>query len=202
MKVAQVARSSTAATRGLRLTWGSATRSTTGARTFCTRPARPLTTSTSKSLFQLTGHRAQQHALRRLLSTSGEAAAPRASRRPRKLALLGLTLVGFGLGGSLYILQSPVRLDSAVGALVNETSPRGREKKQPSLVTLARSYLVYTLCSIPALVDASPTLLKYAFAIPGVSWVAEKVVRATFFAQVSPSFLLSFLSLPSFLCVI
>ncbi|BEI81915.1 hypothetical protein CcaverHIS002_0210750 [Cutaneotrichosporon cavernicola] len=50
---------------------------------------------------------------------------------------------------------------------------------------LVRAYLVYTACGIPALVDAAPVLLD-AFAkspIPGISAVANAVIRRTFFNQ-------------------
>ena len=59
--------------------------------------------------------------------------------------------------------------------------------KEPTL-TLLRSYLVWTLTSFPALVDASPKLLDTYFhsRIPLVKPTAELVVRHTFFPQFIP----------------
>ncbi|PWN25541.1 FAD-linked oxidoreductase [Jaminaea rosea] len=63
-------------------------------------------------------------------------------------------------------------------------------KEPPTLTLLSteellRSYLVYSLCSFPTLVDASPALLQWAWttSIPGVKWLATAVIRATFFQQ-------------------
>jgi len=49
---------------------------------------------------------------------------------------------------------------------------------------ILRAYAVYTACSIPALVDASPKILSTMGSIPGLSTVTEAVVRRTFYAQV------------------
>ncbi|KAG9084581.1 hypothetical protein FRC06_003989, partial [Ceratobasidium sp. 370] len=46
-----------------------------------------------------------------------------------------------------------------------------------------RSYLVYTLCSVPPLVNHSPTILGTCSSIPGLKELSEAVVRRTFFAQ-------------------
>ncbi|KAG6855380.1 hypothetical protein H0H87_003919 [Tephrocybe sp. NHM501043] len=51
-----------------------------------------------------------------------------------------------------------------------------------SFRALIRSYAVFTMCSIPALVDNSPRLLELAM-LPGISWLAETFVRMTFFDQ-------------------
>ncbi|KLT41511.1 FAD-linked oxidoreductase [Cutaneotrichosporon oleaginosum] len=50
---------------------------------------------------------------------------------------------------------------------------------------LIRAYLVYTVCGMPAVVDAAPALLD-AFSksrIPGVAAVTNAVIRRTFFSQ-------------------
>jgi proline dehydrogenase len=57
-----------------------------------------------------------------------------------------------------------------------------------STSVLVRTYLVYTLCSIPLLIDYAPSLL-HTFThspIPGVKQVTEAIVRRTFFAQFVP----------------
>lgn len=57
------------------------------------------------------------------------------------------------------------------------------ETKTMSLGALIRTYAVYTMCSIPVLVDNSPRLLELA-TLPGINWIAETFVRITFFDQV------------------
>jgi proline dehydrogenase len=56
--------------------------------------------------------------------------------------------------------------------------------KESSLGSLVRAYTVYTMCSIPALVDASPRLLPFLTSIPGLKQITEAFVRITFFDQV------------------
>lgn len=46
------------------------------------------------------------------------------------------------------------------------------------------SYVVYSLCSVPGLVDVSPALLSFCTSIPGLRQLTEALVRATFFEQV------------------
>lgn len=50
---------------------------------------------------------------------------------------------------------------------------------------LLRTYLVYTICSYPSIVDYSPTLLAALTKskIPGVAAITEFIVRRTFFSQ-------------------
>ncbi|KAB5591466.1 hypothetical protein CTheo_5070 [Ceratobasidium theobromae] len=52
-----------------------------------------------------------------------------------------------------------------------------------SLSSLARSYLVYSLCSVPPLVNYSPAILSTCSGIPGLREISEAIVRRTFFAQ-------------------
>jgi proline dehydrogenase len=56
--------------------------------------------------------------------------------------------------------------------------------KDPSLGSFVRAYTVYTICSVPALVDASPRLLSFLTSIPGIKQITEAFVRITFFDQV------------------
>ena len=56
--------------------------------------------------------------------------------------------------------------------------------KESSLGSLVRAYTVYTMCSVPALVDASPRLLSFLTSIPGVKQITEAFVKITFFDQV------------------
>lgn len=71
-----------------------------------------------------------------------------------------------------------------------ETCPRAPVDSLTSTPTsaLIRSYLVYTACSIPFLIDYAPSLLN-AFTkspIPGLGALTEFIVRHTFFAQFVP----------------
>ena len=53
---------------------------------------------------------------------------------------------------------------------------------EASLSALIRSYAVYTMCSIPALVDHSPRILELA-SMPGLKWITKAFIRITFFDQ-------------------
>ncbi|OCB89762.1 FAD-linked oxidoreductase [Sanghuangporus baumii] len=99
--------------------------------------------------------------------------------RPRLLGTLALTSA---VTGSAYLyLHQPVSLDSS-SPFNNET-----ENEEP-LSTLLRTYIVYSMCSIPWLVDNSSKILDVLMSIPLVKQVTEAFVRATFFAQVSIDF--------------
>ena len=90
------------------------------------------------------------------------------TRPIRHLRLGRITLASsLLLGGSLLVVSPPE----------NHSTP---------LSTLLRSYIVYSMCSIPALVDYAPTILDTLMTsrIPFVKEVTQAVVRATFFAQV------------------
>jgi proline dehydrogenase len=55
---------------------------------------------------------------------------------------------------------------------------------RPTFGSLIRSYVVYSMCSVPGLVDASPKILSILSSVPGVRQVTEAFVRVTFFDQV------------------
>lgn len=69
-------------------------------------------------------------------------------------------------------------------SLCADTPPLSREHAPTPLPQLLTSYIVYSVCSIPGLVDASPALLALCTSIPGLRQLTEAFVRATFFAQV------------------
>ena len=71
-------------------------------------------------------------------------------------------------------------------SLYADTPPLSREPAPAPapLPQLLTSYVVYSMCSIPGLVDASPTLLAFCTSIPGLRQLTEAFVRTTFFAQV------------------
>jgi proline dehydrogenase len=61
------------------------------------------------------------------------------------------------------------------------------ERPPTPLSKLVTSYVVYSLCSIPGLVDTSPALLAFCTSVPGLRQLTEAFVRATFFTQVVPT---------------
>ena len=69
-------------------------------------------------------------------------------------------------------------------SLCADTPPLSRESAPTPLPQLVTSYVVYSICSIPGLVDASPALLALCTSMPGLRQLTEAFVRATFFAQV------------------
>ncbi|KAF8491276.1 FAD-linked oxidoreductase-like protein [Gautieria morchelliformis] len=94
-----------------------------------------------------------------------------------RVSPIGIAFLSCGVvGGALYIKKHTIRADSDVD---NSTSSRSRT----SLSTLLRAYVVYALCSVPVLVDYSPTVLATLTMIPGVKQITEAIVRSTFFAQ-------------------
>lgn len=84
-------------------------------------------------------------------------------------------------------------LTMAAGALLYwrlSPAPSSDSNPRPTIstaspLTLARSYLVFTCCAIPGIVDNSTRILKFLTGspIPGVKAVTEAVVRRTFFAH-------------------
>ena len=77
---------------------------------------------------------------------------------------------------------------------VENNSPTSNVQSEPPSIqsaptsTLLRTYLVYTLCSFPTLIDIAPSLLHSLThsPIPGLARLTESVVRHTFFAQFVP----------------
>ncbi|KAF8168453.1 FAD-linked oxidoreductase-like protein [Crassisporium funariophilum] len=76
------------------------------------------------------------------------------------------------LAASSLLLASTVYADSDSEA-----------KKLSSLGSYVRAYTVYSMCAVPALVDASPRILSVLTAVPGLKQLTEAFVRVTFFDQ-------------------
>lgn len=91
----------------------------------------------------------------------------------------GTVVLGGALGGTAYAYRQ-----HSLHADHDEDAYQPAQRGQAPLTTLLRSYVVYSLCAVPALVDWSPTILATMFAIPGVKQVTEAIVRVTFFSQV------------------
>lgn len=115
---------------------------------------------------------------RPLLRTLSTHAPPRQfshNAYPRRLYSLGLAS-GVLVATSLVVVhsQSAIHADTEASATPS-----------PPLTSLVRSYVVYAMCSIPSLVDWSPTILSTCLSVPGVRTITEVFVRVTFFDQVS-----------------
>lgn len=107
-------------------------------------------------------------------------AGKRSLSRSRLAIVSGGALLALGLSP---FYMSRIHADST---LQLQAGSRTGESEEVSLGALVRSYVVYTMCSIPALVDYSPQLLQLTN-IPGLRWVTEALVRITFFDQVGSS---------------
>lgn len=83
------------------------------------------------------------------------------------------------VAGATMLTASSVILASTIYADSDELTPN------PTMGSLFRTYLVYSLCSIPSLVDASPKLLSAMSSVPVLKQITEAFVRVTFFDQVS-----------------
>ncbi|KIK65953.1 hypothetical protein GYMLUDRAFT_38417 [Collybiopsis luxurians FD-317 M1] len=96
-----------------------------------------------------------------------------------------LALVGVGLGA---VGVSTLLTDHAIqaqGDLLQppfQPTPSSPSDSAP-LSSLFRTYVVYTMCSFPTLIDAAPKMLDVLMGIPVVRNVTEAFVRATFFGQ-------------------
>ncbi|KAI8983267.1 FAD-linked oxidoreductase-like protein [Trametes punicea] len=99
----------------------------------------------------------------------------------RRVAAVGL-VSGALFGATILSPRSAVHADS------DEPEPDGKvrrsnQRSDTPLSALVRAYVVYSLCSIPTLVDWSPTILSTLLSIPGVKQITETFVRYTFFNQ-------------------
>ncbi|KAF8272420.1 FAD-linked oxidoreductase-like protein [Lactarius quietus] len=91
-------------------------------------------------------------------------------RRPSRISIAGggALAASFVLGYSVYADVSP---------------PSTERTPTTPLSKFLTSYVVYSLCSIPGLVDASPALLAFCTSVPGLRQLTEAFIRATFFTQ-------------------
>ena len=69
-------------------------------------------------------------------------------------------------------------------AYTNEVS--NQSTVNPPLSSLVRAYAVYSMCSIPLIVEYSPHILRILLSVPVVKQITEALVRVTFFNQVRP----------------
>ncbi|KAF7315195.1 Proline dehydrogenase [Mycena indigotica] len=101
---------------------------------------------------------------------------------PRRKLVLATGGVALGVAATLGF-GSKLYLDAATVAIPAPPRRATEDADKPSFGTLLRTYVVYTMCSIPKLVDSAPWLLETCTSIPGLRWATEALVRATFFNQ-------------------
>ncbi|KAH9939019.1 FAD-linked oxidoreductase [Epithele typhae] len=117
---------------------------------------------------------------------SSSATAP--PRPRRKLRWTGLA-AGAALATGALVFANDARAGAnELEALHDRTAGSvgaegARERVRETMVSLVRTYVVYSFCSVPALVDAAPAILDALLAVPGLRAVTEAVVRTTFFGQ-------------------
>lgn len=107
--------------------------------------------------------------------------APACTPRSRTLLQKSLyaTFISLGVVG--------VAVVSPMGTVHADEPQEGVNKplRKESLGSLLRAYVVYSVCSIPPIVDASPAVLSFCQSVPGLKQLTESIVRVTFFDQVS-----------------
>jgi proline dehydrogenase len=106
---------------------------------------------------------------------------------PRRFPRLGSKVaLGVGVGATTTFVFSISRLESTdVCAYTSDDLNLEHSNIQNTpLSSLLRSYLVFTLCSVPAFVDWSPRVISFMTSIPGLRQLAAAFVRRSFFAQV------------------
>ncbi len=128
-------------------------------------------------------------ATRRPLARPFSTAAPPRPRSGYARHLIAAGLLSSVAGGSLYAYKNSSVIYADVGG--HEANGRVSQVPPPPLSELVRTYIVYSLCSVPFLVDWSPTILSTLMAIPGLKQITEAVVRVTFFDQVRSQLALS-----------
>lgn len=91
----------------------------------------------------------------------------------------------WSLASGAVLATSAVFLQSAIHADALDPPKNDDHKKPTPLSSLIRSYIVYTACCIPGLVDWSPAILSTLMSVPLLKQITEAIVRVTFFNQVS-----------------
>ncbi|KAI1790476.1 FAD-linked oxidoreductase [Ganoderma leucocontextum] len=99
--------------------------------------------------------------------------------RPRVFGARGLAIAGLSATTFVGLTLSTTAIYADAQAQV----PVEGVLRTAPLSELVRAYVVYSLCSVPFLVDWSPTVLSTLLSIPGLKQVAEAIVRVTFFDQ-------------------
>ncbi|TDL22291.1 FAD-linked oxidoreductase [Rickenella mellea] len=94
----------------------------------------------------------------------------------RATRLVSVTFAGLLGGSTILYTHKKAQADTPLDDQIIQ-------QQRTPLSSLLRSYAVYTMCSMPVLVDNSPTILATLVSIPGIRLITEAFVRATFYAQ-------------------
>lgn len=100
----------------------------------------------------------------------------RSAARPSRI--LRISAAGGGALTATLMLYWGHSLYADVPSVLKEPTPT------PTPLSKLTSYVVYSACSIPGLVEASPSLLATCASIPSLRQLTEAFIRATFFKQV------------------
>ncbi|KAH9891215.1 FAD-linked oxidoreductase-like protein [Cubamyces lactineus] len=102
----------------------------------------------------------------------------------RRLTVIGLAS-GTILGASAFLYDARAGLAAAASQQEGrvQSTTKTSKRTSASLSELVRTYVVFSFCSVPALVDWAPSILAALTAVPGLKQITEAVVRATFFNQ-------------------
>lgn len=107
------------------------------------------------------------------------------STRPGTLPRLGAgAALVTGVAAATAFTFSELRPKYVYADVNDDTSVEGSSIRSAPLTSLLRSYLVFSVCSVPAFVDWSPHVLSFMAAVPGLKQLAAALVRRSFFAQV------------------
>ena len=111
----------------------------------------------------------------RLLNTKGHT----------KDALLTRRMVARLSVGTLLTAFSIFPASTMYGEITGDEPEHASKKDtRPTFGSLIRAYTVYSMCSVPVLVDASPKILSALSSVPVIRQITEAFVRVTFFDQV------------------
>ncbi|KAI0638876.1 FAD-linked oxidoreductase [Trametes polyzona] len=105
------------------------------------------------------------------------------ARRIATIGIVSSTLLGTALLAPVVYADATAADGTGKAGRSSQAHDGSGSASKTPLSALVRTYVVYSLCSIPALVDWSPAILSTLLAIPGVRKVTEAVVRYTFFNQ-------------------
>lgn len=94
---------------------------------------------------------------------------------------------GIVVASSIALASSAVVYASQARHEIHADTDEPLAARQVPLSSLFRSYVVYTMCSVPMLIDWSPSILSALSSVPGIKQATELVIRHTFFDQVSLS---------------
>lgn len=107
--------------------------------------------------------------------------APRQFLRPGARIILG---VGTCVATAFALSRPDLHSDTNENVKVEDPNIRN-----VPLASLLRSYFVFSVCSVPALVDWSPHVISITTSIPGLRQLALALIRRSFFIQVCSSLL-------------